>query len=73
MIEPGCVRRRRAPSSTLPRVEPDVMMVPANGEKSGAIAELLGDVEPESLRVKLNRPFEVGYLEVYVTDSNMLG
>ena len=70
VIEAGGARRRRRAAKALPGVQPDVVVVAAGGEERRARAVPLRQLEPEDVAVKPERPFEVGDLQMDVTDPD---
>src|SRR5581483_7731379 len=67
-VEPGRPGRRRRAALRLPGVQRDVVVVAAGGEEDGLLAVAVRDVEAEHAVPELERPIEVGDLEVDVTD-----
>ena len=68
--EAGCTWRRWLSTRTFPGVEPDVVMVAASGDKRRARTEPLHKGKPEHAAIKRERTFDVGNLQMYVTDPN---
>ena len=52
----------------LPRIETDVVVVPAGTYERRLGAYSLDDVEPKYIAVESERTIEIGHLEVYVAD-----
>jgi hypothetical protein len=69
MIKAGAARGRVRSASTLPRIQCDVVMIPASREEGGLRAPPLRDFEAEHAAVECERPLEIRHLQVNVTDS----
>jgi hypothetical protein len=57
-------------ASTLPRIQRNVVMISASREEGSLRAPPLRDFESEHAAVERERPFEIGHLQVNVTDSD---
>ena len=71
MKETGATGRWGRPGETFPGVEADVMMISASRDKGGASTPALRQLEPENAAIEFQRSFQVGDLEMDVTDSNL--
>ncbi len=69
VVETGGSGTGRRATLALPGVEADVVMVAAGGEKCGAGADALGDLEAEDIAVEGEGAIEVGHLEMDVADA----
>ena len=64
----GRARRRRCAAPRLPGVEPDVVVIAAGGDERGVRRPCAGELEAEHAAVEIERPVDVGHLEVDVAD-----
>src|SRR5262249_22791137 len=69
VIEAGRAGRGGLAAGAFPRVEAEMMMVAASGEKGGAVPHLGDQVEAEQIAIKADRPVEIGDLEMNVADA----
>src|SRR5713101_5561691 len=69
MIEPGGSGWRRRSAQTLPGVERDVMMIAAGRDEGGAAAPLR-ELEAEHAAIELQRPLEIGDLQMHMADPD---
>ena len=70
VIQARRARRRRRTTLALPRVQPDVVVIPARREKDRVAPVSLRDLEPEHVAVEAQRPLEVGNTEMDVPDAD---
>src|SRR3954447_9204109 len=69
MIKAGAAGGGRLATSTLPRIQPDVVMVPARREEGGLRAPPLRNRKAKYAAVEGKRSFEIGDLQVNVPDA----
>src|SRR5271154_1872922 len=68
MVEAGRAGRRRISAQTFPRVQANVMVIPACGQKRCGVSHALHDLEAQHASVKMESAFQVGDFEMDVTD-----
>src|SRR5438046_3790189 len=68
MIKAGCALWRWRPVAALPSVKSDMMMITARGNKRCFFAASLCQLEPKDAAVKLERPFQIGHLQMHMPD-----
>src|SRR5207244_10018861 len=71
VVETGGAGRRRAAPFALPGVEADVVVVAAGADEGGLVLPTAHDLEAENPAVEVQRPLDVGDLEVYVADPHL--
>src|SRR3954469_4021736 len=71
MVETGRATRRPRPSCALPCVQAEVMMVPTRGKKRRLISVAGGFLKSEQVTIKGNRTFEIGDLEMHVSNARI--
>ena len=57
-----------ANDKALPRIQPEMMVIPAGAQKGGLGTPALRVVEPQNAGVEINRPLEIRNLQVNMTD-----
>lgn len=67
--QPGCSTRRRRPAGTLPRVQPDVMVVPPGRHKRGLGAVPLSGRKTENSAIEVKRTLKIGDLQMNVPNA----
>ena len=65
----GASWRRRA-ALALPRIEPDVVVIAARGDKSRVRAIPLCKLESEHTAIEVEGALEISYFEMYVADTH---
>src|SRR5512140_3543642 len=68
MIQPGRASRRRRTSRTLPRIQADVVVIAARGQKRRLSSKPLCDFETEHIRIESEGTVEVSHFEMHMTD-----
>jgi hypothetical protein len=71
VVESGGSGRRRTAPGAFPGVEPEVVMVTPGREKHRLGAEALRDLEAEHVAVEGKGTFQIGDLEVHVSDADL--
>src|SRR5205807_10072258 len=71
MVKAGCARRWWRTAVALPRVQGDMMMIPAGRQENRALAISLYHLEAEYSGVKVQGALKVGDLEMYVSNTNL--
>jgi hypothetical protein len=70
VIQPRRARRRRRPALTLPRVQPDMMVIPARRDKRRALAHPLSQLKPQHAAIKRQRPVQIRNLQMHVANPH---
>src|ERR1700719_4094051 len=70
MIEAGRAGRRRIPAQTFPRVQANVMVIPACRQKRRGVTHALHDLEAQHAGIKVESTIQVGDFEMDVADAD---
>ena len=71
MIQPCRAWRRRRASLAFPRVQSDVVMITTCREKRCFLSVSLRDLKAKNIAIKVERAFQVGHLQMNVTNSDL--
>lgn len=70
VVQPRRSWRRRRPAFALPRVQPDVMVITSRREKGRLRPVSLRDLKTQDTLIETDRPFQIGDLQMHMSDSN---
>lgn len=68
MIKPRSSRCRSRPTCALPRIQPNMVVISARRDKRGRVAKPLHQLKPKHTAVELQRPFQIGHLQMDMPD-----
>jgi hypothetical protein len=71
MIKPSRSRSRRRPTRTLPRIQPNMVVIPARGKKHSRVSIPLRHRKPQHVPVEPKRPFQVRHLQMHMPNSRL--
>ena len=72
VIQPRRPRRRRLPALALPRIQPNVVVVPARRNKRRLLPKPLHQRKPQHPAVKLQRTLKVRHLQMHMPNSRSI-
>lgn len=70
MIQPRGSLGRRQSTRAFPRVQSDMMMIPARRDKRRALAVALGQFKPKHAAIKRQRPIQVRHFQMHVANPD---
>ena len=71
MIESSGAWRRRRPAETLPRIQADMVMIPARRNECRTSAVTLGELETEDAAVESQGALQICHFQVHMADSHV--
>jgi hypothetical protein len=71
VVKTRCPRGWRRTFETFPRVQADVMMITAGGQKRRLLAKPLRQFEPKHTAIEINRTLKIGHFQMNVADTDV--